>query len=252
MGTSKQTGRRYWSSFLPCRTKVLYEPPPPLVRETLLRKSQSPLLADRPLCSPDSRQSRSYSSRPRAKIWPNLAPPIHPPNLRALQSVARAANRALRRVRCVALAERRTFLETLRERIALRTKATQTSREAALKNVTRQLQDTHRFSRIKRAIDPIRQPPLTKVELVHASAHLHPTTGEWVSHRKVHTVNTRQELEDCIIARNKRHFAQADGTPFTQAPLSFISSTNNFNLYQDAQGSPLKSLMTVLPRPTRY
>jgi hypothetical protein len=142
-----------------------------------------------------------------AKIWPNIAPPTHPRNLRALPSVARAADRALRRVRRVALAECCTFLETLRKRIALRTKTTQTSRKAALKNVTRQLQDTHRFSRIKRALDPIRQPPLTKVELVHESAHLHPTTGERILHRKVHTVDTRQELEDCIIACNKRHFA---------------------------------------------
>jgi hypothetical protein len=175
-----------------------------------------------------------------AKVWVSDPPPPHPRNLRALQSVTRAAERALRCVRKVALAKRRAFLERLRERIALRTKTQDTSPEAALKNVTRQLQGTKRFSRIRRALDPIRQPPLTKVEIVRESEYLHPVTSKRVLQRQVREIDTRQALEAAIIARNRRHFAQADGTPFTRPPLSFIGSQNHFNLYEDAAGQPIE------------
>lgn len=175
-----------------------------------------------------------------ALIWSPDPTPPSPRNLRALQSRTRAAECALRRIRLVALAERKIFLEDLRERIALRTKTSQTTREAALQNVTRQLQDTKRFSRIKRALDPVRPTQLTKVEVVYESSHLHPVTGKTVTIRKVETVDTRRALEKCIIDRNQRHFAQALGTPFTRRPFSYIGSANNFNVYNDADGNPIE------------
>ena len=175
-----------------------------------------------------------------SQLWPSESAPPHPQNLRALKSVGRAAERALQRVRRVALEERRSFLDQLRERIALRTKTSDTSPEAALKNVTRQLQDNKQFKRIRRALNPLRQPPLTEVEIIHESAHLHPVTGARVAHRNVQKVDVRKELEASIIARNKRHFAQADGTPYTRPPLSLISSRNKFNLYEDEQGQPIE------------
>jgi hypothetical protein len=48
------------------------------------------------------------------------------------------------------------------------------------------------------------------------------------------TVIIRKELETAIINRNQRHFAQAEGTPFTVPPLKFINSDTEFNVYKDA------------------
>jgi hypothetical protein len=64
---------------------------------------------------------------------------------------------------------------------------------------------------------------LTKVEIVTTQSHLHPHTGQAVDSKTVKLVNTRRTLEEAIIARNKHHFAQADGTPFTR-PLSHESA----------------------------
>ena len=39
-------------------------------------------------------------------------------------------------------------------------------------------------------------------------------------------IDTRAELENAIIIRNQRHFAQAKGTPFTMLPLKHIHQQN--------------------------
>jgi hypothetical protein len=112
----------------------------------------------------------------------------------------------------------------------------------AIQNIDRQLQDDQRrFQRITQAIKPQPSSSLTKVEIVHTLSHVHhPVTDKIVETTTVKTVDTRQALEETIIEPNKRHFAQADGTPFTKFPLSKISSENRYDVFEDAEGHEIR------------
>jgi hypothetical protein len=68
---------------------------------------------------------------------------------------------------------------------------------------------------------------------------MHPTIGNIVTFKTVKTVDARKALETAIIDRNKRHFAQADGTPFTHDPFSRIGSSNGYDVYTVAAGEPI-------------
>jgi hypothetical protein len=170
-----------------------------------------------------------------AEIWQST-PPTIPTRTKLLKSVGTAAQRALRHIIKNAVKEREAFLTELKSRLAQRRATKDTDPAAAIKNIDRQLNDTRRFQRIARAIKPQPSSSLTKVEIVHTAAHLHPVTGKVVETTTVKTVDTRKALEAAIIERNKRHFAQADGTPFTKLPLSKISSENGYNVFEDAAG----------------
>jgi hypothetical protein len=61
-----------------------------------------------------------------------------------------------------------------------------------------------------------------------------------VTFRRIKVVDTRQALEDAIIDRNKRHFAQAEGSPFTQEPFSRIGSENDYSVYHDKDGHEIR------------
>jgi hypothetical protein len=179
------------------------------------------------------------------QIW--ASPPRIPFLLRSLRSVATAARRALRRIRRDAYEERKTFLEELKARIALRLSPKDTDQETALKSINRQLKDANMFQRIRRSVKPVSQPALIKVEIVHTTSLLDPTTGEAIVSKIVQVVDTRAELEAAIIARNKRHFSQASNTPFAQPPLQCIGSDNAFNIYEDAAGSKILLPPTAFP-----
>jgi hypothetical protein len=115
-----------------------------------------------------------------------------------------------------------------------------TNVEVAIKNIDRQLRDTQRFRRIARAVKPTTNSTLTKVEISTTTSHLHPATGKVVENTTVKVVDTRIALEEAIIARNKTHFAQADGTPFTRSPLAHIGSENGYNVFEDAEGREIR------------
>jgi hypothetical protein len=89
---------------------------------------------------------------------------------------------------------------------------------------------------IAKVVKPSTPAALTKVEIVTTQSNLHPQTGQVVDSKTVKHVDTRRALEEAIIARNKHHFAQADGTPFTRLPLSRIGSSNGYSLYRDEAG----------------
>jgi hypothetical protein len=166
-------------------------------------------------------------------IWPD-GPPAAPSNHRVLRKVKRAAERALKRVRRDAATERDGFLQELRRRHATRVAPKGTDEELAVKNLDKQLKDNRWFACIARTLRPAASSTLTKVELVTSREHIHPDTGARHTITKTATIDTRQELEDAIIRRNRRHFAQSEGTPFTRPPLKFINSDNGFNVYRDS------------------
>jgi hypothetical protein len=172
------------------------------------------------------------------KLWKTDPPPI-PFQLRALTNVGRAAQRSLRRIHQHALAEHHDFLQELKTRIALRVSPKDTEAAEALKTIDRQLVDRAMFSRIGHSLNPSAQSALRKVEIIHKSTHVDPSTGERVVRSTMETIDTRAALETAIIQRNKRHFAQAQGTPFTQPPFSLVGSQNKFSLYNTADGTQL-------------
>jgi hypothetical protein len=166
--------------------------------------------------------------------------PRTPTSTRILQKISTAAQRALRRVRRHAAKEREAFLHELKARIALRMSSRATDTDAAIKNIERQLSDGRRFRLISRAIKPSTSAALTKVEIVTSESHLHPSTGQVVTKTTTELIDTRKALEAAIIKRNRRHFAQADGTPFTREPLSRIGRENNYSVYHDANGHAIQ------------
>jgi hypothetical protein len=171
------------------------------------------------------------------EIWLDKAQPTTPASTRILINISTAAQRALRRIQRNTVQERELFLtEELKARLALRISSKTTDADVAITNIERQLTDSHRFRRICQAIKPANGTALTKVEIKTSESHLHPKTGLVVTKTTTKAVDTRRALETAIIERNKRHFAQAEDTPFTQPPLSHIGQENNYNVYHDAEG----------------
>jgi hypothetical protein len=116
-----------------------------------------------------------------------------------------------------------------------------TAVEAAIKNIDRQFKDAKIFQRIARAVKPRNSAPLTKVESVTTTSHLHPVTGKVIGNSTIKIVDTQKALEESIIPQNKEHFAQADGTPFTRPPLTHIGSANGYtNVFTDAAGKEIR------------
>jgi hypothetical protein len=115
----------------------------------------------------------------------------------------------------------------------------------ALKTIDRQLEDKQRFGRIQAAVKPNSSAALTKVELVNETVHIHPVTGKRTVIRTVTTIDTKLELEAAIIARNQRHFAQSEGTPFTKTPLPSLVVTMGLT-YSRMPPAP-KSSFPLLP-----
>jgi hypothetical protein len=174
-----------------------------------------------------------------SEIWPN-GPPTPPVNNYILRKVKLAAKRALKRTHRDGDKERKAFLRELLVRKATRVAPAGTSEEVALKNIQRQLQDTKRFARISRTLKAQTAQALTKVEIVTSREYVHPRSGRRHVFRDTTTIDVRHELEAAIIARDKGHFAQAEGTHFTQAPLKFINSTTGFNVYTDADDNEIQ------------
>jgi hypothetical protein len=174
-----------------------------------------------------------------AEIWCDDSPPSTPRSTKILKHVGAAAQKALRRIRRNAAAKREAFLLELKTRIALRMSSKDADADAALKNIERQLSSGRRFHRIAGALKPMNNAALTKVEIVTKQSHIHPRTGNVVTFDKVQIIDTQHALEAAIIDRNKRHFAQAGGTPFTREPFSRIGSDNGYNVYLDADGTEI-------------
>jgi hypothetical protein len=123
--------------------------------------------------------------------------------------------------------------------------------DAAIKNIDRQLKDARIFRRIARAVKPQNSVTLTKVVIVTITSHLHPVAGNVIENTTIKVIDTRKALEDAI-ARNKEHFAQADGTPSTRSPLSRICSVNGYNVFEDAEAgrSDYPTLPSSRPPPS--
>jgi uncharacterized protein YueI len=134
--------------------------------------------------------------------------------------------------------ERKKFLQTQKERIALRNTPASVDAEQALHCIKRQLRSRKQFQRIGKAMRPATQQALTKLQVTQTERYMNPHREGMIVREHTITINVRQELEDAILARNQKHFAQAQGTPLTVEPLSDINSSQGFDLSKDQHGQP--------------
>lgn len=84
---------------------------------------------------------------------------------------------------------------------------------------------------------------LLKVELINESVHLEPNNGNTnirVDKPKTTTTDTKKELEEAILQRNKRHFAQAKDTLWNKPPLNYIGKHNRYNLFKTKDNKDIK------------
>jgi hypothetical protein len=212
-----------------------------MVLKNAPNQSQSQILVHSAHRKTDKNPTTTVLHNLAAEIWPTN-PPAIPCSTKNLQKIGTAATRALRRIHKHAVAEREAFLQELKARRALHMSAKDADAISAIKTIDRQLTSGRRFHRIAHALKPATSATLAKVKIISTESSLHPVTGITVSFNKVRVIDTRKALEDAIIARNKKHFAQADGTPFTQQPFVRINSENGYNVYSDANGNDIQVL----------
>jgi hypothetical protein len=116
-----------------------------------------------------------------AIVWrPELIPTI-PSNTKALIGVGRTAERALTRIRKGAKKAREEEAQAHREKISLRISPKYTEENVAVRNYERRQADDRMYGRIRASIKPNQSAPLTKVELIEETDHVHPTTGKKVT-----------------------------------------------------------------------
>jgi hypothetical protein len=110
---------------------------------------------------------------------------------------------------------------------------------AALKCINKQLQQSANVGHIKYVLRPSTQTPLTKVQVTSTERRTDPLTGDVSSHKTVEIIDIKAELESRILARNKKHFAQTEHTPFTKHPLKSMHVGEDLDKYFDLEGNPL-------------
>jgi hypothetical protein len=94
------------------------------------------------------------------------------------------------------------------------------------------------FGHIKAVVQPSRPAPLTKVHVTTKETVIDPVTGDVTFRQSVDVIDTRVELEACILTRNHKHFAQPERTPFTDFPMKTIRPDTLYQ-YFEAAGAPL-------------
>jgi hypothetical protein len=172
-------------------------------------------------------------------VWNPDSIPTIPSNTKALINVGRAAEKALRRIRRNVLTAHKAEAQAHQEKVALRISPKDTDAEVAIRNLDRRHADNRMYRHIRASLKPTASAPLTKVELISETDHVHPTTGKTVTLRNTLTVDTKRELEAAIITRNQTYFAQATGTRWTRSPLKHIGSHNGFNVFHDDDGNDI-------------
>jgi hypothetical protein len=155
------------------------------------------------------------------------------------QQELNSAKRNLVRTRRNATQLRKAFLQELRERIAMRKTSSTLSPAASLKCIDKQLRQTAHYGHIKATLKPTIPSSLTKVHITTTTQLADPVTGEITEVQNVTVVDTKAELESRILARNKKHFAQAEGSPFTTTPLKDLTPAHSLETFFDSSGQPI-------------
>ena len=154
----------------------------------------------------------------------------------------------LREARKNAVELRREFLVELRQRIATRKKSNIQDPAQALAVVTAQTRNIERFSHI-RATKKNKTTPLTKVTILRETSHLDPSRGNTVYRNQITgsisdtptytTIDVKDELDQVLLARNRKHFSKAKDTLWNSFPSKTINKDTNYNLDRNIHGHPI-------------
>jgi hypothetical protein len=132
------------------------------------------------------------------------------PTLEECKAELRKAQRALRKVKQRAQELR---LEFLLQTIDEATAESETAREKAIRNIINNQEKIQSFARIRQIFKPTCQGGLSRL-LIPAD---NDSKNEW------ETVTQPERIQDLLNQRNIQHFGMAQGTPFTQEPLTRLN-----------------------------
>jgi hypothetical protein len=123
---------------------------------------------------------------------------------------------------------------------------------ASLKCISKQLKQSAHFSNISRTLQPNTQTPLSKVHITTTTTADNPETGAPEMTTHVQVIDAQAELEAAILERIQRHFAQAEGTPYTLTPLKDMTADNALSTYYDTHGQPIDLPWVPSPRRRQF
>jgi hypothetical protein len=132
------------------------------------------------------------------------------PTLEECKAELRKAQRSLRSVKKRAQELR---LEFLLQTIDDATAESETAREKAIRNIIHSQEKIQSFTRIRQIFKPTRQGGLSHI-LIPADNN---SKNEW------QTVTQPERIQELLNYRNIHHFGMAQGTPFTQEPLTRLN-----------------------------
>ena len=139
------------------------------------------------------------------------------------------STRNLRKVRANAVNARKDFLQELKERIATRKTQTTISTEKAIKIIENQQRKGKAHRKIKNTLSRGMTQTLSRIQITKEKAYINPENGKTIyidttTNRQVEkptiiTIDSKRELEQAILERNKKHLSKAKATPWHRLPL---------------------------------
>ena len=99
-------------------------------------------------------------------------------------------------------------------------------------------QSKQHYLHIKRTFNLLTPQPLVQVKIPTFTEHIHPETGETIyidkttnrqtKDKRFITVDTKKELEEAILERNKEHLRQAKPIPWKKSNLKYVNLSNEY------------------------
>jgi hypothetical protein len=122
-----------------------------------------------------------------------------------------------------------------------------------LKCISKQLGQNKHFQHIDNVLHPSHHDPLNKVHITTVASVIDPLTGILEDVTIVQVIDTQAALETRILECNKKHFAQAEGTPFTMEQLKSMTADNfqDYLMPREIPSTPLPGPSSKLPPPSR-
>ena len=171
------------------------------------------------------------SIKRRQEKFPTL-PTIIPTDPLLIQTKYQQAVTTLHQVRQEARALREKFLQ---EKVALYTYLEEKGKAHIIRRIQRAEMMSHVFNKIKFIRQTGHTKGLTTLKIPHSPTA---TTDEDMKNLPDNdetwkTIRLPEEIEELLLERNRRHFGQAEGTPFTQPPLSMDVRYNGSGIHAE-------------------
>ena len=144
------------------------------------------------------------------------------------QTLLRQAQRDVRTIVKDAVRRRREELQRRAQEYASATNADDRSLAQAMRNIRKKEEIQEMFTRLRGIRGKMKAEGITTVKVPRNDEEDPKTCKDWIE------VDAPEEVEDAIRERNKKHFGQAEGTPFTKSPfkeqLDFTALTRTAEL----------------------